>query len=94
MSLLLLLKLLLLPVGREQAEFTGLRLKDLKLPYTKMVNSTMTRARETADIIAPHLPEDIPRESCDLLREGAPIPPEPPIGHWRPNVNVSTATFE
>jgi hypothetical protein len=39
----------------------------------------MTRARETADIIHKVLP-DIPREETDILREGAPIPPEPPLG--------------
>lgn len=47
----------------------------------------MTRARETADIIAKHLPE-VPREECSMLREGAPIKPEPPAGHWKPDVKV------
>lgn len=28
-------------------------------------------------------------ESSDLITEGAPIPPEPPIGHWRPEQHVS-----
>lgn len=49
----------------------------------------MTRATETADIIAESLPNDIPREKCDLLREGSPIPPEPPGGIWRPEYSVS-----
>lgn len=52
----------------------------------------MTRAQETADIIHKHLP-DLPRESSDLLREGAPIPPEPPVGHWRPERHVSCLTY-
>ncbi len=75
--------------GREQAEMTGKRLKEFTemYKYTKLINSTMTRAAETADLIAKHLP-DVPRQSCDLLQEGAPIPPEPPIGHWRPNASV------
>ena len=47
----------------------------------------MTRAKETADIIHKQLPE-LPREESDLLREGAPIPPEPPVGHWRPEASV------
>ena len=51
----------------------------------------MTRAEETASIIAKSLPDDIPREECDLLREGAPIPPEPPVGSWRPEASVSQA---
>ena len=46
-------------------------------PNVSMTKSTMTRASETGDIIHSHLPHlDI--KSCDLLREGAPCPPEPP----------------
>ncbi|ESO95389.1 hypothetical protein LOTGIDRAFT_203856 [Lottia gigantea] len=70
-------------LGRTQADLTGSRLKELDLPYTKLISSTMTRALETADIIHKHLP-DLPREKNDMLREGAPIPPEPPVGHWKP----------
>lgn len=78
---------ILTPLGREQAEFTGKRLAALGLNYDKLINSTMSRAAETSDIVSTFLPKDIPRQSCDLLREGAPIPPEPPTGHWRPNAN-------
>lgn len=28
-------------------------------------------------------------ESCDLLREGAPIEPVPPVAHWKPEAAVS-----
>ncbi|XP_069136129.1 serine/threonine-protein phosphatase PGAM5, mitochondrial-like isoform X2 [Argopecten irradians] len=70
-------------LGRKQAEYTGQRLKDLGLSYTVLVSSTMTRAKETADIIQKFFP-DVPRKETDMLREGAPIPPEPPVGHWRP----------
>ena len=73
--------------GREQAELTGLRLKELSFPYTLVVNSSMARAIETADIITKSLP-NVPREQCDMLREGAPIPPEPPVGHWKPEQKV------
>ncbi|XP_067650705.1 serine/threonine-protein phosphatase PGAM5, mitochondrial-like isoform X1 [Haliotis asinina] len=70
-------------LGQEQADITGRRLKDLNLPYTILISSTMTRAKETADIIHKHVPQlSIVRN--DLLREGAPIPPEPPSAHWRP----------
>ena len=48
----------------------------------------MPRALETADIIHKHLP-DLPRESDALLCEGAPIPPEPPVGHWKPEKHVN-----
>ncbi|KAL1502431.1 hypothetical protein ABEB36_007572 [Hypothenemus hampei] len=70
-------------LGRLQAEYTGQRLHDLGMPYTDMVKSTMTRAQETGTIISQFLP-NVPVRHCDLLREGAPIPPEPPLGSYRP----------
>ncbi|GAB1289982.1 Serine/threonine-protein phosphatase PGAM5, mitochondrial [Apodemus speciosus] len=47
----------LTPLGREQAELTGLRLASLGLKFNKIVHSSMTRAVETTDIISKHLPE-------------------------------------
>lgn len=44
-------------MGRTQAEYTGKRLRELGLPYTSMVRSTMARAQETAEIIAKSLPQ-------------------------------------
>ena len=44
----------------------------------------MTRATETANIILKHLPDDIKQSSDDLIREGAPCPPEPPSSQWAP----------
>lgn len=79
-------------LGREQARLTGLRLKELALPYTRLVQSTMTRATETATIISKELPSDLKVTSCDFLREGAPIKPDPPVGHWRPESKVSTSS--
>ncbi|XP_005403000.1 PREDICTED: serine/threonine-protein phosphatase PGAM5, mitochondrial isoform X1 [Chinchilla lanigera] len=73
----------LTPLGREQAELTGLRLASLGLKFNKIVHSSMTRAVETTDIISKHLP-DVSRVSTDLLREGAPIEPDPPVSHWKP----------
>ncbi|XP_046351530.1 serine/threonine-protein phosphatase PGAM5, mitochondrial-like isoform X1 [Haliotis rufescens] len=72
-------------LGQEQADITGRRLKDLNLPYTVLISSTMTRAKETADIIHKHVPH-LSIQRNDLLREGAPIPPEPASAHWRPEV--------
>lgn len=40
-----------------QAEYTGKRLKELNLPYTEIIESTMTRAQETGSIISKCLPE-------------------------------------
>ena len=76
-------------ISRIQANQTGQRLQSLNIKYTKLVCSTLIRATETADIIAQHLP-NVPRETCDLLREGAPIVPEPPSSsNWRPAKRVS-----
>jgi len=88
-------------LGRTQAEHTGKRLAALYAKYLKkldddgkevtdktnfnLVKSTMTRATETANIILTHLPSDISHSSCDLLREGAPCPPEPPSVEWTPD---------
>ncbi|XP_066546182.1 serine/threonine-protein phosphatase PGAM5, mitochondrial isoform X2 [Amia ocellicauda] len=74
---------ILTPLGREQAELTGQRLADLGLKYNVLIHSSMTRATETANIISKYLPE-VDMVSCDLLREGAPIEPVPPVSHWKP----------
>jgi serine/threonine-protein phosphatase PGAM5 len=74
--------------GIEQADCTGKRLKELAMPYSSLVQSSMCRARETAKIISGHLPNVVVK-TCDLLQEGAPYPPEPPVGHWKPEYHVS-----
>ncbi|TMS04096.1 Serine/threonine-protein phosphatase PGAM5, mitochondrial [Larimichthys crocea] len=75
---------ILTPLGREQAEFTGKRLAELGLKYDVLIHSSMARATETAHIISKHLP-GVELLSCDLLREGAPIEPVPPVTHWKPD---------
>ncbi|XP_051888113.1 serine/threonine-protein phosphatase PGAM5, mitochondrial isoform X2 [Pristis pectinata] len=70
-------------LGREQAELTGQRLASLGLNYDILIHSSMTRAKETAAIIRKYLP-GLEVMSCDLLREGAPIEPDPPVSHWKP----------
>ncbi|XP_053135693.1 serine/threonine-protein phosphatase PGAM5, mitochondrial isoform X2 [Hemicordylus capensis] len=70
-------------LGREQAELTGKRLASLGLKYDRIVHSSMTRATETTNIISKHLP-GVKKSSTDLLREGAPIEPNPPTPHWKP----------
>ncbi|XP_003744265.1 serine/threonine-protein phosphatase PGAM5, mitochondrial [Galendromus occidentalis] len=69
-------------LGREQADLTGRRLKALGIKFDRIVNSTMTRATETADIICNHISG--PREKCNLIREGAPCQPEPKLLAWQP----------
>ncbi|KAM6930751.1 serine/threonine-protein phosphatase PGAM5, mitochondrial isoform 2-T2 [Xenentodon cancila] len=75
---------ILTPLGREQAELTGHRLASLGLKYDVLIHSSMARATETAHIISKHLP-GVELVSCDLLREGAPIEPVPPVTHWKPD---------
>ncbi|XP_054276833.1 serine/threonine-protein phosphatase Pgam5, mitochondrial-like isoform X2 [Macrosteles quadrilineatus] len=74
----------LTPIGKEQAAMTGKRLKELGHNYTHLTVSTMTRAKETASIIQGFLPSSVKVTHCSMLEEGAPIPPEPPVGDWRP----------
>lgn len=77
---------ILTPLGREQAELTGQRLAALGLKYDVLIHSSMARATETAHIISKHLPgPGVELLSCDLLREGAPIEPVPPVTHWKPD---------
>ncbi|XP_076003673.1 serine/threonine-protein phosphatase PGAM5, mitochondrial isoform X2 [Genypterus blacodes] len=75
---------ILTPLGRDQAELTGQRLAALGLKYDVLVHSSMARATETANIISKHVP-GVELMSCDLLREGAPIEPVPPVTHWKPD---------
>ena len=75
-------------LGREQARLSGERLKELNKPYLIIHHSTMPRAIETTEIISRSLP-NVPMKSSDMLREGAPIRPEPPHKSWRPEEYVS-----
>lgn len=82
-------KRILTELGREQARLTGERLREMEEKYSTIYYSTMPRATETANIISKSLP-DIPMKSCDMMREGAPIRPEPPHSTWKPEEYVST----
>ncbi|XP_063000234.1 serine/threonine-protein phosphatase PGAM5, mitochondrial isoform X2 [Elgaria multicarinata webbii] len=74
---------ILTQLGREQAELTGKRLASLGLKFDTIVYSTMTRATETTNIISKYFP-GVTKVGTDLLREGAPIEPNPPGCHWKP----------
>lgn len=82
-------KRILTELGRRQAAITGKRLKELGHSYAALHYSTMPRATETAQIIMQTLP-DVPSRSCDLMREGAPIRPEPMSSTWKPDAVVRT----
>lgn len=73
-------------IGRKQAACSGERLKYLGIDFDQIIRSTMTRAQETAKIISMSLP-DLKMSDDPMLEEGAPIPPEPPVGHWRPELS-------
>lgn len=77
-------------IGSTQAKFSGDRLAELKIPFDNVVISTMTRAQQTGKIILSCLPklENLTIENDSMLEEGAPIPPEPKVGHWRPEQSV------
>jgi len=65
--------------GREQARLCGEYLKSSGIKTTQFVHSTMTRATETANIINSVLQVDCKVESSDLIREGCPVEPSPPL---------------
>lgn len=75
-------KRLLTPLGRKQAELTGKRIAEMIKGFnqdfgpcnvTTIRVSDLTRAKETADIIAQHLPESVKRATPDpILNEGRP----------------------
>ncbi|KAI9589215.1 serine/threonine-protein phosphatase Pgam5, mitochondrial isoform X1 [Glossina fuscipes] len=71
--------------GCIQAKYAGQRLREMGVKWDKIIVSTMTRAQETAEIILKEIDFE-PKKvvNCPYIREGAPIPPQPPVGHWRP----------
>lgn len=71
-------------LGQEQAKLTGERLSSMGLKLTSITESTMTRAKETSAIIQKNFPST-PVITTDLLREGAPFPPQPSSTNWTPS---------
>lgn len=55
----------------------------------------MSRAQETGKIILDQLTtrDGVSVKHDALLEEGAPIPPEPKVGHWRPEPAVIKKLF-
>ncbi|XP_067636869.1 serine/threonine-protein phosphatase Pgam5, mitochondrial isoform X2 [Eurosta solidaginis] len=71
-------------LGRLQAKYTGQRLHALGIKWDKIIVSTMTRAQETSELLLKEIEYDPEKvKHCNYLREGAPIPPQPPVSHWR-----------
>jgi len=91
-------KRILTPLGREQAELTGKRIAEIIKGFdekkfdpcnvTTIRVSNMARAKETADIIAEHLPSHVHRADPDTnLNEGRPC-------HHIPGGKVSPKVVE
>ncbi|MEV2240420.1 histidine phosphatase family protein [Micromonospora sp. NPDC049891] len=59
------------PLGREQADRLGRRLRGV--PFAAIHHSRSARATQTADVVATHLPQ-VPRHSCDLVADRTPVP--------------------
>jgi len=71
--------------GREQARLCGQYLKSRGIKPTQFVHSSMTRATETANLINEALQVECKVESSDLIREGCPAVPEPPLARYPPH---------
>ncbi|XP_026841455.1 serine/threonine-protein phosphatase Pgam5, mitochondrial [Drosophila persimilis] len=66
-------------LGREQAKWTGKRLREFNITWDQVVVSTMTRAQQTSAIILKELDVDPCKVvNSDELREGAPYFADPP----------------
>jgi len=59
------------PLGRDQAERVGLRLRGL--PFAAIHHSPLARAAETARIVAGQLPS-VPLHACDHVTDRTPVP--------------------
>lgn len=84
-------------MGEDQADLTGKRLVEIFKYYNNnqkkydlsMIMSSMTRATQTAQIIAKHFGEDEKPDSCHLIREGAPCEPVPSASSiWDPEPHL------
>lgn len=82
-------------LGRKQAECTGKRLANIGVRFSNFTASTMTRAKETGEIIFEHLKdtpthsidgiEKLEFEKSDMLREGYPIQAVP-FHRFKPDI--------
>ena len=76
----------LTPLGIAQARLVAARLTAMNITFSSLVNSTLTRARETADVISKDLP-GLKREHSDLIRECTPP-------SWRKDIMAGVDTAE
>ncbi len=79
-------ELVLTPLGIAQARLVSSRLKSMNINFNSLISSTMTRAKQTTEVINQDFPELKP-ELSDLVRECAPP-------SWRNNVMAGVDTTE
>lgn len=77
---------ILTPLGIAQAHLVSTRLKSMNTNFNSLVSSTMTRAKQTAEVINQDFPE-LTREQTDLIRECTPP-------SWRKDVMAGVDTTE
>ena len=76
-------------IGLKQAKKTAQRLIELEVPISKIISSTMPRAKLTAELIKKNIEKSgIEMVATPLLNEGAPVLPNPEINNWSPNAKV------
>ena len=76
----------LTPLGIAQARLVSTRLKSMNIDFNSLISSTMTRAKQTSQVIISDFPE-ILFEQSDLIRECT-----PPT--WREDVMAETKSSE
>jgi serine/threonine-protein phosphatase PGAM5 len=76
----------LTPLGIAQARLVSERLKSMNINFRSLVSSTMTRAKQTAEVISQDFPE-LKLEQSDLIRECTPP-------SWRKDVMAGVDTTE
>jgi serine/threonine-protein phosphatase PGAM5 len=76
----------LTPLGIAQARLVSSRLKSMNIEFNSLISSTMTRAKQTVEVIGNDFPE-LSLEQSDLIRECT-----PPT--WREDVMAETNAAE
>ena len=76
----------LTPLGIAQARLVSTRLKSMNVNFNSLISSTMTRAKQTTEVISNDFPKLVPEQS-DLIRECT-----PPT--WREDVMADTKVDE
>lgn len=71
-------------LGRNQAKLTGQCLASICSHWDLLIRSTLPRAHETGSIIAKSVNKDLVVYDCQMLVEGWPTEPEPPLNKWLP----------